>query len=129
MPNETKTMEPEAAFEYVMGIDLGTSNSCVGIWGPNGIEIVQNVNGKRTMPSMILFGPNGKIDVGEAAVEKLGSAPTKVIRDVKRIIGRPPHDPKLQGHMKNCRVESDEFERAVILVPADKRPAKMYYPE
>ena len=114
-----------------MGIDLGTTNSCVGIFGPNGIEIVPNSNGKRTTPSMILFGLKGKIEVGEAAMKSFGTAPTKVIYDVKRIIGRPRHDPKLQHHIKDCglKIESDEFERILIEVNVGKASAKLYYPE
>ena len=74
--------------EVVIGIDLGTTNSCVAIWRNESIEIIPNSEGRRTTPSIIGFLPDGQRIVGDAAKSQAASNPTNTIYDVKRLIGR-----------------------------------------
>ena len=87
----------DESVDYVMGIDLGTTNSCVGVWSPqtNKIEIVPNEKGNFTTPSIVFFAPNGQILVGDDAMMRFGDGTgEKVIHDVKRLIGRPWSHPQ-----------------------------------
>ena len=74
----------QANGNYAMGIDLGTTNSCVGVYLPDSgqIEIVANRLGKNTTPSWIGFTANGRIVVGERARNC-----KPMIYDAKRMIG------------------------------------------
>ena len=83
--------------DYVMGIDLGTTNSCVGVYSrvTDKIEIVPNEKGNFTTPSIVYFNPNGEIEVGDDAMERFGYGNgDRVIHDVKRLIGRPWSHPQ-----------------------------------
>ena len=88
------------SIDYAMGIDLGTTNSCVGVWSrqTNEIEIVPNENGNFTTPSIVYFAPNGQKEVGDDAMMRFGEGNgEKIIHDVKRLMGRPwshPHREK-----------------------------------
>ena len=78
---------------------------------------------------MVLFAPNDKVEVGEAAMEWLGRAQNKVIHDVKRVIGRLGRDPKVPGLIKNFeyKVTTDELARLIVMLPAGRAAIKTYY--
>ncbi|XP_042758357.1 uncharacterized protein LOC111893550 isoform X2 [Lactuca sativa] len=86
-------------FAPAIGIDLGTTYCCVGVWLNDQVEIIPNDQGNRTMPSCVSFTDEGRV-IGEAAKNKLGSDPLSTIYDAKRMIGRRFNDPKLQQDMK-----------------------------
>ncbi|KXG39677.1 hypothetical protein SORBI_3001G419400, partial [Sorghum bicolor] len=70
-----------------VGIDLGTTNSCVSMWWNGRVEVIANDQGERLTPSVVAFTGN-KILVGDAAVNQAASNPTNTIFEVKRLIGR-----------------------------------------
>ena len=74
-----------------IGIDLGTSNSCVGYWNEDRkVEILPNKDSRnsRTTPSIVLYKKDGKIEVGEKAQLQLAGHPKNAFYNVKRFIGR-----------------------------------------
>lgn len=79
--------------EPIIGIDLGTTYSCVACFDPKTqkVEVIESPSG-RTMPSWVSFTPEGKL-VGTAAKSQVASNPRNTVYDVKRIIGRSFSDP------------------------------------
>jgi molecular chaperone DnaK len=82
----------------VIGIDLGTTNSCVAIMeGPSGakdaIRVIENTEGARTTPSMVAFAKNGERLVGQSAKRQAVTNPMNTLYAVKRLIGRRYDDP------------------------------------
>ena len=73
--------------EYHVGIDYGTSNSCVGIFMNGNVHIVPNKLGERTTPSVVLFTNDNKILVGEDTITQKIDNPKNLIYEIKRFIG------------------------------------------
>ncbi|KAI3705264.1 hypothetical protein L1987_75499 [Smallanthus sonchifolius] len=82
-----------------IGIDLGTTYSCVAVWQHNRIEIIANDQGNRTTPSCVAFNETERL-VGDAAKNQAASNPTNTIFGVKRLIGRRASDKIVQEDMK-----------------------------
>ncbi|PKY52641.1 heat shock protein 70 [Rhizophagus irregularis] len=83
-----------------VGIDLGTSYSCVGVWQNDRIEIIANDQGNRTTPSYVAF-TDTKILVGDAAKNQAAMNPHNTVFNVHRLIGRNFNDQDVQSDMKN----------------------------
>jgi molecular chaperone DnaK len=73
--------------DLVIGIDLGTTNSCVAIYEHGQAQVIQNAEGKRTTPSIVGFSKSGEVLVGEAAKRQIVTNPTNTIFSAKRFIG------------------------------------------
>ncbi len=72
----------------IIGIDLGTTNSCVSVMEGNEYVVIPNSEGRRTTPSVVAFMPNGEIKVGDPAKRQAITNPTKTIASIKRFMGR-----------------------------------------
>jgi heat shock protein 5 len=89
-----------AAVKNVVGIDLGTTYSVVGIFKNGRVEIIANDQGNRITPSYVGWTPEGERLVGEAAKNQAALYPETTIFDVKRLIGRRWDDPEVQRDAK-----------------------------
>ena len=85
----------------VIGIDLGTTNSCVAVMEGDKVKVIENSEGKRTTPSIIAFSEDGEVLVGESAKRQAVTNPENTIYEVKRLIGRKFDDAEVQKDMKH----------------------------
>ncbi len=77
----------------VIGIDLGTTNSCVAVLEGKDVRVIENAEGARTTPSMVAFSDSGERLVGQSAKRQAVTNPTNTLFAVKRLIGRRFDDP------------------------------------
>ncbi|MBW4090711.1 MAG: molecular chaperone DnaK [Proteobacteria bacterium] len=77
----------------VIGIDLGTTNSCVAIMEGKDVRVIENAEGGRTTPSMVAFTEGGERLVGQSAKRQAVTNPTNTLYAIKRLIGRRFDDP------------------------------------
>jgi L1 cell adhesion molecule like protein len=112
-----------------IGIDLGTTYSCVGIFRHNRVDIIANDMGNRTTPSYVAFTDDERL-VGDAAKNQAAMNPTNTIFDAKRMIGRKFSDPIVQKDMQNWpfKVVRGDADRPQIEVQW-KGERKRFYPE
>lgn len=112
-----------------IGIDLGTTYSCVGIWQNERVEIIANDQGNRTTPSYVGFTETERL-IGDAAKNQTAKNPINTVFDAKRLIGRKFADPIVQ---KDCKlwpfkVEAGPDDKPVIVVKY-KGENKKFHPE
>ncbi|KAJ2930824.1 hypothetical protein H1R20_g6293, partial [Candolleomyces eurysporus] len=83
-----------------VGIDLGTTYSCVGVWQNDRVEIIANDQGHRTIPSYVSFSENERL-IGHAARNQTAMNPHNTVFNVKRLIGRKFDDFEVQSDIKD----------------------------
>jgi len=86
--------------KVVIGIDLGTTYSCVAVWQNDRVEIIANDQGNRTTPSCVGFTDTERL-IGDAAKNQIALNPTNTVFDAKRLIGRNFNDEQIQSDMKH----------------------------
>jgi molecular chaperone DnaK len=87
----------------IIGIDLGTTNSCVAVMEGSKARVIENSEGDRTTPSIVAFTDDSEVLVGQAAKRQAVTNPTNTLFAVKRLIGR--------------RFEEEVVQRDIDLVP------------
>ena len=112
-----------------IGIDLGTTYSCVATWENNNVEIIANDQGNRTTPSYVSFNSEERL-IGTSAKSQSSQNPENTVFDAKRLIGRKYSDPLLQSDIKHFpyTVKSDSNGKPVIEV-SYKNELKTFKPE
>src|SRR5689334_13384750 len=81
----------------VIGIDLGTTNSCVAVLEAGEPIVIHNQEGGRTTPSMVSWNADGEVVVGVASKRQMVTNPQRTVFGVKRLIGRKASDPEVQA--------------------------------
>lgn len=112
-----------------IGIDLGTTYSCVGWWKDNRCEIIANDQGNRTTPSYVAFTDTERI-IGDGAKNQASMNPENTVYDAKRLIGRKFSDPVIKNEIEAFPfdVVSDNNDKPIIKVNY-KKEQKKYHPE
>ncbi len=114
----------------VIGIDLGTTYSCVGVVKNNRVEIIANDQGNRITPSYVAFSKDGERLIGDAAKNQLTSNPENTIFDAKRLIGRQYDDPSVQHDKKYWPFHVEEKNnKPHIKVMTNANQEKLFAPE
>ncbi len=81
----------------IIGIDLGTTNSCVAIMEGDKVKVIENSEGDRTTPSVVAFTSDGEVLVGQSAKRQAVTNPQNTLFAIKRLIGRRFEDGRGQG--------------------------------
>merc|ERR1712158_294373 len=124
----------ENKFNYKMakktavGIDLGTTYSCVGVFQHGKVEIIANDQGNRTTPSYVAFTDTERL-IGDPAKNQVAINPTNTIFDAKRLIGRKFNDATVQSDMKHWPFKVAEFGDKPKLEVEYKNETKTFTPE
>ena len=103
-----------------VGIDLGTTFSCVGVWLNDRVEIVANDQGNRTTPSYVSFTSTGEKLVGDAAKIQASVNPGNTIFDIKRLIGRKFTDTSVQEDIKYFPFKTTPDEKGKPMIHVTK---------
>jgi molecular chaperone DnaK len=112
----------------VIGIDLGTTNSCVAIMEGKDVRVVENSEGARTTPSMVAFTDSGERLVGQSAKRQAVTNPSNTLYAIKRLIGRRYDDPmvaKDKGLVPYTIVRADNGDAVVEVKGQNYAPSQI----
>ncbi|KAG0266812.1 ATPase with role in protein import into the ER [Mortierella polycephala] len=122
------TDETRESYGTVIGIDLGTTYSCVGVFKNGRVEIIANDQGHRITPSYVAFTEDERL-VGDAAKNQYAANPTNTIFDAKRLIGRRFDDKDVQTDIKHFPFKVTSKNGAPVIQVEVKGQAKTFTPE
>ena len=111
-----------------IGIDLGTTYSCVGWWKDNRCEIIANDQGNRTTPSFVAFTDKERL-IGDGAKNQAAMNPENTVYDAKRLIGRKFDDPIVQSESKLFPFELVNDKNSIKIKVSYKEEDKTFNPE
>ena len=114
-----------------IGIDLGTTYSCVGVWQNGKVDIIPNDMGERTTPSYVAFTDSERL-VGDAAKNQITRNPTNTVFDAKRLIGRKFEDREVQEDIKLWPfkvVKDPKSDRPQVQITYQKQEKKFFAEE
>jgi len=111
-----------------VGIDLGTTYSCVGVWQNDRVEIIANDQGNRTTPSYVAFTDTERL-IGDAAKNQVAMNPHNTVFDAKRLIGRKFADQEVQSDMKHWPFKIIDKATKPIISVDYKGETKEFTPE
>ncbi|KAL2133451.1 hypothetical protein VTI74DRAFT_2337 [Chaetomium olivicolor] len=111
-----------------VGIDLGTTYSCVGVFREDRCEIIANDQGNRTTPSFVAFTDTERL-IGDAAKNQVAMNPHNTVFDAKRLIGRKFNDPEVQSDMKHFPFKVIDRGGKPVIEVEFKGEKKVFTPE
>ncbi|KAH7635573.1 heat shock protein 70 family [Sordaria sp. MPI-SDFR-AT-0083] len=111
-----------------VGIDLGTTYSCVGVFREDRCEIIANDQGNRTTPSFVAFTDTERL-IGDAAKNQVAMNPTNTVFDAKRLIGRKFNDAEVQADMKHFPFKIIDRAGKPVIQVEFKGETKTFTPE
>jgi len=111
-----------------IGIDLGTTYSCVGVWQNDRVEIIANDQGNRTTPSYVSFTEEERL-IGDSAKNVSAMNPTNTVFDAKRLIGRRFDDPDVKKDMKNFPFSVVDRDGAPVIEVEYLKEKKQFSPQ
>lgn len=114
---------------YAIGIDLGTTYSCVAVWQNDRVEVIANEHGNRTTPSYVAFQGDERL-IGDSAKNQASANPTNTIFDAKRLMGRKFQDPMVQQDLPHWPFTVKEGREGAAVIEAEvKGERKTFLPE
>ncbi|RXN12845.1 heat shock 70 kDa [Labeo rohita] len=123
-----KKTNMSSAKGVAIGIDLGTTYSCVGVFRHGKVEIIANDQGNRTTPSYVAFTDTERL-IGDAAKNQVAMNPNNTVFDAKRLIGRKFDDPVVQSDMKHWSFKVINNSGKPKIQVEYKEENKTFYPE
>ena len=111
-----------------IGIDLGTTYSCVAVWQNDHVEIIANDQGNRTMPSYVSFTQDERL-IGEASKLSASNNPKNTVFDTKRLIGKKFDDPNTQADIKHFSYDVIDKDNKPYIQVDFRGETKVFSPE
>eukprot|EP00798_Chlamydomonas_sp_ICE-L_P030049 gene30049-35020_t len=123
------TQDSDEPREVVVGIDLGTTNSCIAIMNKGKPVCIPNSLGEPTTPSVVTFLPNGEVLVGKAARRMAATHPAVTYSSVKRLIGRRFADPLVQEELPRLPFRVSPDQEGMVVLGCTSVDRGFIYPE
>ena len=125
---ETTDLDQELQEEVIIGIDLGTTNCCVSVWRNGNYEIIPDMNGNKTIPSIVSFTNNTRY-IGREAKNQIELNTENTIYEVKRLIGRKIDEDVVVNDIPYLTYKLDSEDDKNIIIKTNLKDQKSYTPE